>query len=79
LVMNLSPAYLKWKEETLREGEQRGIEIGEQRGIEIGEQRGKEEGKVEVARNLLAAGMDPSQVAQFTGLTLEQIQPLQAE
>ncbi len=69
--MNLSPAYLKWKEETLREGEQRGIEIGEQRG----EQRGKEA----VARNLLAAGMDPSQVAQFTGLTLEQIQPLQVE
>ena len=28
LIMNLSPAYLKWKEETLREGEQRGIQEG---------------------------------------------------
>jgi len=44
LIMNLSPAYLKWKEETLHEGEQRGIEIGQQRGIEIGQQRGEQRG-----------------------------------
>ncbi len=87
LVMNLSPAYLKWKEETLNEGiqigEQRGIQIGEQRGIQIGEQRGKEEGKeeakVEVALKMLAAGMDLSQIAHLTELTLDQIRQLQTE
>jgi len=75
LVMNLSPAYLKWKEETLRAGEQRGIEIGEQRGIEIGEQQ-RAEG---IARNMLAAGMAPTQIAQLTGLSLDQLQQLLAE
>jgi len=87
LVMNLSPAYLKWKEETLRAGEQRGIEIGEQlgeqRGIEIGEQRGIEIGEQQraegIARNMLTAGMAPTQIAQLTGLSLDQLQQLLAE
>ena len=57
LVMNLSPAYLKWKEETLKEGEQRALE--------------------QTASRMLATGMDPTQIAQLTGLTLEQIQRLQ--
>ncbi len=65
--MNLSPAYLKWKEETLNEG------------IQIGEQRGKEEAKVDVALKMLAAGMDLSQIAQLTELTLDQIRQLQTE
>jgi predicted transposase/invertase (TIGR01784 family) len=68
--MNLSPAYLKWKEETRNEGKQEGIQIGEQRGIQTGIQQ--------VARNLLATDMDPSQVAAVTGLTLEQVRQLQA-
>jgi predicted transposase/invertase (TIGR01784 family) len=63
LVMNLSPAYLKWKEETLNEG------------IQIGEQQ-KAEG---IALKMLAAGMDLSQIAQLTGLTLDQIRQLQTE
>jgi hypothetical protein len=71
LVMNLSPAYLKWKEETLNEG----IQIGERRGKE----EGKEEAKVEVALKMLAAGMDLSQIAQLTELTLDQIRQLQTE
>lgn len=54
---------------------QEGIEIGEQRGIEMGEQRGIKQ----VACNMLEAGVELSQIAQFTGLSLEQIQHLQSE
>ncbi len=71
LIMNLSPVFLEWEEKTRRLGEQRGIEIGEQRG----EQRGKEE----VARKMLAAGLDLAQICQFTGLSREQIQQLTSE
>ncbi|NJL99968.1 MAG: flagellar assembly protein H [Synechococcaceae cyanobacterium SM2_3_2] len=65
LIMNLSPAYLKWKEETLNEGRQEGIQLGKQEGIQ------------QTARNLLAMGLDPAQIATATGLTLEQIRQLQ--
>ncbi|MEN9224736.1 MAG: Uma2 family endonuclease [Thermostichus sp. DRC_bins_24] len=44
-----------------------------QQGIQIG----KQEGVQQVARNLLATGMDPAQIAAVTGLTLEQIRQLQ--
>lgn len=71
LIMNLSPVFLEWEQKT----RQSGIEIGEQRGIEIGEQRGKEE----VARKMLAAAMDPVQIAQLTGLPLDQLQHLQTQ
>ncbi len=61
LIMDLSPAYLKWKEEMINEG----IQLGKQEGIQ------------QVARNLLATGMDPAQIAAVTGLTPEQIWQLQ--
>ncbi len=61
LLMNLSPAYLEWKEQTRSEGKQEGIQ----------------EGILQVAQNLLQMGMDPVQVATATGLSPEQIQQLQ--
>ncbi len=44
-----------------------------------GEARGKAEGKSEVARNLLKLGMEIAQIAEVTGLTIEQISQLQSE
>ncbi|MGF1577016.1 MAG: hypothetical protein ACFCU9_13990 [Cyanophyceae cyanobacterium] len=38
---------------------------------------GKQEGIQQTARNLLAMGLDPQQIATATGLTLEQIRQLQ--
>jgi len=35
LIMNLSPAYLKWKEETLNEGKQEGIQLGKLEAVPI--------------------------------------------
>ncbi|MFQ3612228.1 MAG: Uma2 family endonuclease [Cyanobacteriota bacterium] len=46
-----------------------------QNGILIGEQRTKQQ----TARNLLAMGLAPQQIATATGLTLEQVQQLQRE
>jgi predicted transposase/invertase (TIGR01784 family) len=65
LIMNLSPAYLKWKEEMINEG----IQLGKQEGIQLATQS--------IARNLLATDMDPAQIAAVTGLTPEQIRHLQ--
>ena len=57
-----------------------GREEGREEGISIGLATGREEGayqnKLETARNLLAMGLEPEQVAQGTGLSLEVIQKL---
>jgi predicted transposase/invertase (TIGR01784 family) len=56
--------------------EQRGIQIGEQRGIQIGEQRGKLEGKLEIARALLAEGAPMSMIAKCTGFRISELEKL---
>ena len=58
------------------EGEARGIERGRAAGLAEGRSAGLAEGKAEVARKLLASGMPESQVAEFTGLTAEQLEEL---
>ena len=58
---------------TAREqGHDAGFAEGEARGIE----RGRTAGLVEVARKLLASGMAEAQVAEFTGLNVEQLAAL---
>ena len=56
----------------LAEGEARGIERGRSAGLVEGEVRGK----LAIARKLLASGMPEAQVAEFTGLTAEQLEEL---
>ena len=59
---------------------------GEEKGIAKGRVEGRAEGRAEgelskgltVARNLLAMGMSWSQIMQATGLTEEELKPLQA-
>ena len=61
-------------------GEQRGIAIGEQRGIAIGEKqgekRGEERSRMNIARNMLAAGYDIHTISSITGLPYEKIERL---
>ncbi|MFP4009304.1 MAG: hypothetical protein ACLFV6_15065 [Spirulinaceae cyanobacterium] len=52
---------------------------GEARGEARGKAEGKVEGKLEVARNLLKLGMAIAQIAEVTGLTVEQVSQLQSE
>lgn|GEM_PF-780485 len=53
LLMNLSPAYLKWQEETLQEGRLEGIQEGRLEGIQEGIQEGRLEGQRQMAENFL--------------------------
>jgi predicted transposase/invertase (TIGR01784 family) len=68
------------KEEGRLEGKQEGISIGKQEGISIGKQEGisigKQEGKLEVAKNLLVAGLDVKAISKVTGLSEEQIKAI---
>ncbi len=68
MTMRESAIYQEWRQEALAEG----IQLGKQEGIQLG----KQEGIQQVARNLLATGMDPVQIVAVTGLTLEQVQQL---
>jgi predicted transposase/invertase (TIGR01784 family) len=49
-----------------------GAEEGKLEGLLEGEQKGK----LEVARNMLASGIPPSDVAKFTGLSLDDLAAL---
>ncbi|MCR2296801.1 ISNCY family transposase, partial [Salmonella enterica] len=51
------------------EGEQRGLQKGMLLGEEKGRQEGMLEGKLEVARTMLANGLDRDSVMKMTGLT----------
>ena len=54
---------------------------GEEKGIAKGIAKGRAEGELskglEIARNLLAMGMSWAQIMQITGLTEEELKPLQ--
>ena len=60
-----------------------GIEIGMAKGMEKGRAEGIEEGmsqrSLEIARKMLAKGMDEASVMDMTGLTAEEIKLLKAE
>ena len=84
----------KWeargKAKWLAEGEARGkaqwLALGEAQGkaqgLALGEVRGLERGEAskanEIARNILASGFQAEQVAQLSGLTLEQVRSIEA-
>jgi len=65
------------KEEGIQIGIQLGIEQGMQQGIQQGREEGREEGRAEgrevekrqLARNMLAEGLEPATVAKISGLT----------
>ena len=62
---------------------QKGKEEGMEKGMEKGRAEGKEEGmnqrSLEIARKMLAKGMDEATVMDMTGLTAEEIKLLKAE
>ena len=68
------------------EGEEKGLAKGRVEGRAEGRAEGRVEGRaegelskgLEVARNLLSMGMSWSQIMQATGLTEDQLKPLQA-
>jgi predicted transposase/invertase (TIGR01784 family) len=57
------------------EGQKAGLEKGLQQGLETGQQQKAQE----IARAMLTQGMEPSLVAQVTGLTPDQIAALEQD
>jgi len=63
------------------------VDTAKREGIEIGMEKGREEGRaegmnlrsLEIARKMLAKGMDDASVMDMTGLTAEEIKLLKAE
>ena len=66
----------KGRIEGIQLGEARGIKLGEARGIKLGEARGIKLGRTETARNLLRMGLGLTQIAEATGLPMEELQSL---
>ncbi|MCL2601366.1 MAG: hypothetical protein FWD91_00985, partial [Treponema sp.] len=63
-------------------GKALGLAVGEARGLAAGEARGLERGGAskanEIARNMLESGFPAEQVAQLSGLSLEQVYSIAA-
>ena len=56
--------------------EARGIQLGEARGIKLGRNEGRNEGIAATARRMLDRGVLPEQVADFTGLSPDEVEAL---
>ena len=64
-----------WEDIGEARGEARGIAVGEARGLE----KGGADKAAEIARKMLASGFPAEQVAQLSGVSLEQIKTLAAD
>ena len=62
-----------------REGIAEGMEKGMKQGMEKGIKQGMNLRSLEIARKMLAKGMDDASVMDMTGLTAEEIKLLKAE
>jgi predicted transposase/invertase (TIGR01784 family) len=67
------------KEIGMKEGMEKGMEKGRAEGIEEGRAEGMNLRSLEIARKMLAKGMDEASVMDMTGLTAEEIKLLKAE
>ena len=67
------------KEIGMKEGMEKGREEGRAEGIEEGRAEGMNLRSLEIARKMLAKGMDEASIMDMTGLTAEEIKMLKAE
>ena len=71
----IDDSYQKGKEEGMEKGIAEGMEMGMKQGME----KGMNLRSLEIARKMLAMGMDEASVMDMTGLTAEEIKLLKAE
>ena len=64
------------KREGIAEGMEKGMEIGMEKGREEGRAEGMNLRSLEIARKMLAKGMDENTIMEITGLTQEEIRKL---
>ena len=59
-----------------REGKEEGLAEGMEKGLAEGMKKGMEKRSLEIARKMLAKGMDAEMVMEITGLSESQLQQL---
>jgi hypothetical protein len=71
IVMNLTPAYEKWRRDTLAEGR----EVGHAEG----EQKGRQQEREELTMKLLQEAVDLAVIARITGFAIEHLQQVRSQ
>ena len=64
------------KQEGKQEGLAEGMELGMKKGMKKGMEKGKNERSLEIAKTMLADGMEDATIMEITGLTREQLMQL---
>ena len=73
---SIDTAKREGKEEGLAEGMERGLAEGMEKGLAEGMEKGMNKRSLEIARKMLANGMDAATVMEITGLAESQLQQL---
>ena len=76
---SIDTAKREGKEEGLAEGMERGLAEGMERGLAEGMEKGMNQRSLEIARKMLANGMDAATVMEITGLSEEEMLLLKRE
>ena len=63
----------------MKQGMEKSMKQGIEKGMKQGMEKGLEQRSLEIARKMLAKGMDAASVMEITGLSAEQMQQLKAE
>ena len=66
-------------DDSYQKGKEEGMEKGIAEGMKQGMEKGMSQRSLEIARKMLAKGMDEASVMDMTGLTAEEIKLLKAE
>ena len=69
----------KGMKQGMKQGMEKGMKQGMEKGMKQGMKQGLEQRSLEIARKMLAKGMDAASVMEITGLSAEQMQQLKAE
>ena len=73
---SIDTAKQEGKQEGLAEGMELGLKKGMKKGMEKGMEKGKNEKALEIARSMMADGVDINLIMKYSGLTQEQIDKL---
>lgn len=76
---SIDTAKREGKEEGLAEGMERGLAEGMEKGLAEGMEKGMNQRSLEIARKMLANGMDAATVMEITGLSEEEMLLLKRE
>ncbi|MFZ5368269.1 MAG: Rpn family recombination-promoting nuclease/putative transposase [Spirochaetota bacterium] len=72
----LATTLKKWEHDLVQQGLQQGLQQGIQKGLQQGLFKGKQEEKRETARKLKQKGMSIHEIAELTGLSIDEVQKL---